>query len=419
MSLSLIRHERKDLIHFFQNQALLQVLRTYRENGYQAYVVGGAVRDAVCGVFPKDFDVVTDAPLEKTQELFKLVRQVGSGARFGIVMVIVEGKSFEVARFRREWGYEDGRHPTHVEFGDLESDFQRRDFTVNALYFDPIDGVLIDPAEGVKDIQRKVIRTVGEPSQRFLEDHLRMLRALRFVSQLGFSLDGDTKEAIDRYVSLVCRVSLERIWNELERLFEGKYFGSTLVATEYGLLIKFFNEWFKGVEFALKCDRAPLVRKPREPWLLFALRNWVSWVRVEGSMEKLFLVVIKKCIRRDCKKKVKDFAWGYQKENWRNLERGVILRHSVNLWVREGMRFHVGEGGELSQYWKEWEEEGGPPSPLVRGSDLLKLQGVSPRQLSWLVAKAYECQLEYRIKEKGALLELVPFSVGDFNRKKI
>jgi poly(A) polymerase len=190
-----------------------------RSAGHEAFLVGGCVRDLIRGVTPQDFDIVTSARPEEVQALF--VRTVPVGARFGVVLVIEGGRPYEVATFRTETGYDDGRRPSRVAFANAEEDVRRRDFTVNGLLMDPETGGIIDYVEGRSDIERRLIRTIGDPEERFAEDHLRMLRAVRFAASLGFSIAPGTFTAIQCQASAIRRISAERIREELSRIITG------------------------------------------------------------------------------------------------------------------------------------------------------------------------------------------------------
>lgn len=213
----------------------VSVVRTLRRAGHEAFFVGGCVRDIVRGVRPQDFDIVTAARPEQVRALFP--RTVPVGVRFGVVLVVEKGRPYEVATYRSESGFDDGRRPSRVAFATAEEDVRRRDFTVNGLLMDPETGRIIDYVEGRRDIDRRLIRTIGVPGERFAEDHLRMLRAVRFAAVLGFTIDPETLGAIRRQASAIGRISAERIREELSRIFTsgGAREGMELLA-ESGLL---------------------------------------------------------------------------------------------------------------------------------------------------------------------------------------
>ncbi|SDL67275.1 CCA tRNA nucleotidyltransferase [Sediminibacillus halophilus] len=197
------------------------ILEKLEQHGHSAYFVGGAVRDFLIGRPIGDIDITTSAKPEQVQDIFPKVIPVG--IEHGTVIVRHEGESFEVTTFRVEEGYSDFRHPDEVEFvNDLEKDLARRDFTMNAIAMDKY-GEVIDPYLGKSSIKEKMIRTVGTPSERFSEDPLRMLRALRFASQLDFQLESETFSALADGAEMIKEISIERITGELEKLFAGPF----------------------------------------------------------------------------------------------------------------------------------------------------------------------------------------------------
>ncbi len=202
----------------------VSIVRKLRESGHVAYFAGGCVRDELLGRTPSDYDVATDAEPTRVTELFRNTRVVGKA--FGVVPVRLSGVTVEVATFRRESGYSDKRRPDSVEFCDAEGDARRRDFTINALFIDPLDtggghgerGRVIDYVGGIDDLKRGVVRAVGDPDARLSEDHLRALRAVRFTARLGFELDGATGDAVKRHAVELAGVSRERIGDELRAM---------------------------------------------------------------------------------------------------------------------------------------------------------------------------------------------------------
>jgi poly(A) polymerase len=195
----------------------VEVVRHLQSAGFSAFWVGGCVRDFLLGREPQDYDIATSARPEQVEKLFK--HTIAVGRKFG-VMVVLEGRhQFQVATYRAEADYRDGRHPEQVAFADAKADALRRDFTVNGLFYDPIAEKLHDWVGGEKDLRAKIIRTIGVPEERFAEDHLRLLRAVRFAAQLGFEIEPQTFAAIKRLASKIELISAERIRDELIKLF--------------------------------------------------------------------------------------------------------------------------------------------------------------------------------------------------------
>lgn len=193
-----------------------RIVRRLHAAGHEAYFAGGCVRDRLMGRPAQDIDIATDALPERVQELFP--RTVAVGKAFGVVVVLQDEGAFEVATFRADGRYLDGRHPDQVSYSDLEHDAARRDFTINAMYLDPVDGRVIDRAGGREDLAARRLRTVGDPRRRFEEDRLRMLRAVRFGCQLDFAIDPEALEAIRTLAPGLSQVSLERIRDELAKI---------------------------------------------------------------------------------------------------------------------------------------------------------------------------------------------------------
>jgi poly(A) polymerase len=198
-------------------QAARQVAARLRERGHIAYLAGGCVRDMVRGLAPKDYDIVTDARPEEVQQLFPKTFAVG--AHFGVIIVLQDGFQFEVATFRSDDAYLDGRHPSAVHFASPEEDAKRRDFTINGMFYDPVAETVIDLVGGRADIEAKLVRAIGEPAQRFAEDRLRMLRAVRFAAVLGYQIEEQTWNALVANASSINQISAERIRDELVRIF--------------------------------------------------------------------------------------------------------------------------------------------------------------------------------------------------------
>lgn len=191
----------------------LAVVRRLRDAGHVAYFAGGCVRDALLGLTPKDYDVATDAPPERVRGLFPRTQAVG--AAFGVILVRQGRSQVEVATFRADGKYADGRRPEHVTFTTAEEDAKRRDFTINGLFYDPLDDKVIDYVGGRPDLQAKVLRTIGEPDDRFQEDHLRMLRAVRFAARFHLAIAPTTAAAIAARAEHLKRISPERVADEL------------------------------------------------------------------------------------------------------------------------------------------------------------------------------------------------------------
>ncbi|MFC1694315.1 CCA tRNA nucleotidyltransferase [Candidatus Latescibacterota bacterium] len=195
----------------------MDIINRLRKAGFRAFIVGGAVRDMVMGLEPKDYDIATDASQKDVERLFDKVSPVG--AQFGVSLVFLDGKPYEVAQFRMDGEYIDGRRPLGIEPATELEDIKRRDFTINAMMYDPVEDRIIDLIGGENDITDRVIRTVGDPDIRFAEDRLRMLRAVRFAAQFNFIIKTDTMNSLKYHANHITDVSNERIGDELSKMF--------------------------------------------------------------------------------------------------------------------------------------------------------------------------------------------------------
>src|SRR5580658_5018659 len=185
--------------------------------GFAAFWVGGCVRDFLLGREPQDFDIATDAKPEQVEKLFR--KTIPVGKKFGVIVVVEHGQQFQVATFRAEAEYRDGRRPEKVVFANAQADALRRDFTVNGLFYDPHKKEIHDWVGGERDLRARIIRTIGAPEERFGEDHLRMLRAVRFAARLNFEIEPKTMAAIQSLAPRIKMISAERVRDELLKLF--------------------------------------------------------------------------------------------------------------------------------------------------------------------------------------------------------
>ena len=227
----------------------IAVVKRLRDQGYESYLAGGCVRDMLLGKTPQDYDITTNATPEEVVKIFP--KTVPVGAQFGVILVIIDGQPFEVASFRYDGPYLDGRRPTQVRYGTLQEDIFRRDFTINGMVYDPIADQLIDRVGGREDLERKLIRAIGKPRSRFEEDRLRMVRAIRFAASLGFAVESETLAAIRELAPTVKQISWERIGEEITRILtEGGAKNGFLLLDATGLLKLLLPEIdvMKGVE---------------------------------------------------------------------------------------------------------------------------------------------------------------------------
>lgn len=197
--------------------AAIQIVRTLQDAGHEALFAGGCVRDRLRGIVPKDFDIATSARPDEVLQLYSDGNSVG--AHFGVILVKRDGHHFEIATFREDGNYLDGRRPDSVTFSTSEKDAARRDFTINGMFLDPLADQLIDTVGGENDLQAKLVRCIGDPAERFAEDYLRMLRAVRFATVLEFDIEHATWQSLQANAANIDRISPERIREELDKIW--------------------------------------------------------------------------------------------------------------------------------------------------------------------------------------------------------
>jgi poly(A) polymerase len=229
-----------------------KIVQRLQAAGFAAFWVGGCVRDFLLGREPQDFDIATDAKPGQVEKLFK--KTIPVGKKFGVMVVIEGGHQFQVATFRAEADYQDGRRPEKIVFANAEADALRRDFTVNGLFYDPISNLTHDWVGGEKDLRARIIRTIGAPEERFAEDHLRLLRAVRFAAQLNFEIEPKTFAAIKKLAAKIKLISAERIRDELLKLFLPPHAARGLVLLrDSGLLEHILPE----LAATISCEQSP------------------------------------------------------------------------------------------------------------------------------------------------------------------
>src|SRR5580658_6322258 len=232
--------------------AAKDIVARLQKAGFTAFWVGGCVRDFLLGREPQDIDIATDAKPEQVEKLFK--RTFAIGKKFGVIIVVEGGHQFQVATFRSEENYQDGRRPEKVVFSSAKEDALRRDFTVNALFYDPITKTTHDWVGGEQDLRAKIIRTIGRPEERFGEDHLRLLRAVRLAAQLDFEIEPQTFAAVKTLAPKIKLISAERVRDELVKLFRPPYAARGLdLLRDSGLLEFVLPEMMATIT----CDQSP------------------------------------------------------------------------------------------------------------------------------------------------------------------
>ncbi len=277
------------------------IIGKLNQNGYEAFAVGGCVRDTLLGRTPGDWDITTSARPEQVKALFR--RTIDTGIQHGTVTVMLERTGYEVTTYRIDGEYEDGRHPRQVEFtSDLLEDLKRRDFTINAMAYSHETGI-VDAFGGMEDLEKRVIRCVGEPMERFEEDALRILRAIRFSAQLDFSIEEKTREAITRIAPNLAKVSRERVQMELTKLLCSDHPEQIRQVYETGIS-RYVSEEFSCLPWE-KAEISPAL--PKEKYVRWAafLRcacpaeqdSWQTDLSCEKAAEKNFCEEREKAVR--------------------------------------------------------------------------------------------------------------------------
>ena len=425
----------------------IRVTQALRRAGHDALLVGGCVRDLLLGRHPDDFDVATDAVPDQVMALFP--RTVPVGAQFGVVLVVEDDAQVEVATFRTDGGYADRRRPDSVCFSDARHDAERRDFTINAMFLDPDTGLIVDFAEGESDIAAKLIRSVGDPRRRFSEDALRLLRAVRFASSLGFHIEPVTWVALCELAGTITAVSSERIRDELSKGLTRANPGLFLrLLDSSGLLDILLPE-----VAALKgCDQPPQFHpegdvfahtrlmldhlpEDRSPALAFAAllhdvgkpptREVLDRIRFNNHSKVGADIADSICRRLAMSNELREGVVEMVRRhmdfmNLTRMRRSTLRRFLAGPHIRDEIELHRADciashgNTENCDYAVRHLEEfaaltptGGLPPPLVNGEDLIAM-GMKPGpRFAVLLREVQDAQLEGRITDREQALYLL------------
>ena len=420
------------------------VIAKLRAAGHQAYLVGGCVRDLLLETRPQDFDIATDARPDRIMGLFPNSGRVG--ASFGVVLVRDVFAQVEVATFRSDHDYDDGRHPSAVRFeSDPRRDVERRDFTINGLLMDPDSGDVLDYVDGRADLERRVVRAIGDAGLRFREDHLRLLRAVRFAARLGFTIEPATMAAICTHHALIRTVAAERVRDELvDILTEGGARRGFELLDESGLLSDILPEVtaMKGVaqppEYHPEGDvwthTLLLLEKMQKPTVTLALGALLhdvgkpptfrvaERIRFDGHVEEgvrlAHGILTRLRFSRDEMERVETLVANHMRFKDVDRMKDSTLKRFLRIPdFAEHLELHrldaLSASGRLENYelakrkLAEFPEERLRPDPLVTGADLIGA-GYQPGPLfSKMLAAVEDAQLEGRIHTPGEALEMV------------
>ena len=384
-------------------QAAIKVIKRLSRNGFEALLAGGCVRDMLLRRPAGDYDVATNAQPGDVMKLFKRTLKVG--AQFGVVIVLLEGQKVEVATFRTETGYVDGRHPSVVKFAGAEEDASRRDFTINGMFYDPLKEKVIDYVDGKADLKKRLIRTIGKPKERFGEDYLRMLRAVRFSTQLGFAIQPATFSAIRSNAKKITKISGERIAIELEAILANpnRSVGTSMLA-ESGLTEAIFPG-FTGqrTEFAINV----LAQLPKKVDFALAMASLFAGCKTEFALERCQILKLS----RNQNKHIKFLLTNRGKllDDRMSLAELKIILSKPYFWDLYELQRAIqkaqpdGKAGitALTRLRKRIKDLGDVelrPRPLLSGHDLIRLGVVPGPTLGQLAEEMYIAQLEGKLQ---------------------
>lgn len=391
----------------------IEVVKTLHQASFQALWAGGCVRDQLIGRTPKDYDVATNATPDQVRDVFGKKRTLPIGASFGVITVLGPKSAgpIEVATFRRDGGYSDGRRPDSIEFTDAREDALRRDFTINGMFFDPLTDQIHDYVGGQDDLAARQIRAIGNPHERIDEDKLRMLRGVRFASTFGFELETETMAAIQSHAHEINVVSGERIGAEMRRMLGGSNRAvAARLLRQSGLLAEIIPD-----------GKSLLVDD--EHWK----RTIAKLEQLDGDFESAVAILCEPIIVQNGVKVVFD-RWKLSNlerksidwitKNWRTLDRAeqsqwsqiqpLLLHVDANraLAVAASNAPQPSPGVEFCRARLQWPKENLDPKPLLDGSDLIGM-GISPGpQFKEVMDAIRVAQLEGEIENAAAAIEM-------------
>jgi poly(A) polymerase len=396
------------------------VVKKLVESGHTAYFAGGWVRDYLMQHPSDDIDIATSASVDQIQEIFP--RTIPVGVAFGIVIVVEEGYHFEVATFRKESGYLDGRRPTSIEPASPEEDAHRRDFTINGMFWDPLTQKLYDFIDGQKDLKKGVIRAIGNPHERFLEDRLRMMRAVRYSTRFNFPIESETLQAIlNHSESLLPAVAMERIWQEFKKMSLFAHFDTSLVTLHRLNLLPMIFPQLKGVPVEEIQNRlAPLLSYPKAaPTIaellelfpdhsleqLFDLCDYLKLSRTERDVVR-FLHHARKLLQMP-----EEWQAKLEKIEWAQLYANNQSQISIEIFASHLPTEKRGAFLEVHKRRRQILEQAifriQSQSPIVRADHLMK-EGIAPgKKMGLLLKEAEKISVNEGIEDRDAIIQLL------------
>jgi len=402
-------------VHFDSKEyrAASKVIETLRMHGHIAYLAGGCVRDLLLGVEPKDFDVATDAHPEQIESYFRKTASVG--AAFGVMLVRDFGETIEVATFRSDGVYSDARRPDSIEFSSPNEDSKRRDFTINALFYDPFapeHDRVIDFVGGLEDINNRVLRAVGEPEDRLAEDHLRALRAVRFAAKYKLAIDERTKTAIQEHARELSGVSIERIGEEVRKmLMHPSRVQASKMINELGLDDAIFGDVqsFDSTVMASLADKVeyPVALSALAIGRGFAIGNDYQSIATKyrtkldlSNTDQVGMRTVLGCLAR-------------LDQGWEGLAIAQKKRLASQRWAAQALDIYHAIDEESAQRIHEQVEQlaqefgGLCPKPLISGADLIELGCKPGPEFKDILDAVYDQQLEGGVESQPQAIEFV------------
>ncbi|MBN2455406.1 MAG: hypothetical protein JXB29_02535 [Sedimentisphaerales bacterium] len=379
-------------------QAAIKIVKRLSKEGFEALLAGGCVRDMLLGRQASDYDVATSAKPDQIMSIFPRTLKVG--AKFGVVIVLMEANQVEVATFRSESAYSDGRHPGSVTFTDAASDAGRRDFTINGMFYDLPQQKLIDYVNGHADLENKIVRTIGKPGERFEEDYLRMLRAVRFSTQLNFTIEPSTFSAICENAEKITQISGERIAIELEGILANPNRtngAELLIRTELaGAIFPGFNK--NQAKLALVI----LKNLPKKTDFPLALAGFFAGCETKFALEKITILKLSRNQTKHIKfLLVNRGKWLDEDMSLAQLKITLAEPYFWDLYEFEkairktaGCRKDIAALRRIRKRIKSLGDIELKPKPLLNGNDLIKLGTAPGPKLGQLAQEIYIAQLE-------------------------
>ncbi|MCP4813631.1 MAG: CCA tRNA nucleotidyltransferase [Planctomycetaceae bacterium] len=398
------------------------VVERLRQAGYQTYWAGGCVRDEILGITPQDYDVATSAVPDQNEEVFSDRKTLAIGASFGVITVLGPRAAgqIEVATFRQDATYSDGRHPDRVSFTTAEEDASRRDFTINGMFFDPLENEVIDFVDGQADLERKLIRAIGDPQLRFAEDKLRILRAVRFAATFGFQIEPGTRAAIDQHAQELKVVSAERITAEMQRMLThpGRSTAVQLLQ-ETGLLAIIFPESEATQEDFRDRFQVALAGLEHLDTQDFASALALLWSQLVPAADRNLTESVMRRMKLS-NEAIKSMTWMLDHESqvveadtldWPDLQRVLIdprIEHLLALaTARQQARQLPVTGIETCRQKQLLAPEKLNPPPLLSGNDLQEMGLPAGPLFREILEKVRNAQLMEQLQDKQQALEWV------------